>query len=228
MKKTIRIRESSLSAEPKAVLSGWMMPSRYQFVFVKVPSAGRVAYGFDRIYSTLRVVKYPTPSRVAAGAAAVPETYNGSFAEQLEQLAISREKERGVASSLDGKSRPRPTVVAGHSLGAALSTLFVMEDHDKRKFDVQTLCTFASPKVGTLDFVNLFNRLPINSWRIFNKHDLVPKLPPHIPVVLDYDHVNTAYEFDSSNFSQHNLVCWHVIETYLHWLNSTFALRAGC
>jgi hypothetical protein len=200
------------------------MPVRFR----QVPSAGRVAYGFDKIYSTLKVVKRRLPSEAGASAEDLEQPSGGSFVEQLEQLAISREKERNVRPAADGTRPHRPTVIAGHSLGAALSTLFVLENHDKRKFDVGTSCTFASPRVGTLDFVNLFNKLPIVSWRIFNKHDIVPKLPPHIPVVLDYEHVDAQYEFDSSSFTQHNLVCWHVIETYLHWLDSTVPLRQGC
>ena len=53
----------------------------------------------------------------------------------------------------------RLTTVAGLSLGAALATLFVMENDSKRKFDITTLCTFASPRVGKMEFVHLFNQL---------------------------------------------------------------------
>jgi predicted lipase len=197
--------------------------------FRQVPSAGRVAFGFDRIYTTLKVVKRPLPG-IADHAAASPETFGGSFADQLEQLAISREAERGVAApAAEGFTRPRrPTMVAGHSLGAALATLFVMENDAKRRFDVSSLCTFASPRVGNMEFAHLFNRLPIDSWRIVNQRDLVPKLPPHIPVLLDYTHVDDAYPFDSSAVAKNNLLCWHSMETYLHWLDSSSPLLPEC
>lgn len=200
--------------------------------FRQVPSSGRVATGFDTIYSTLRVVKHTLPSERAAaaqaGAAAAPETFSGSFAEQLEQLAISREVTRGVAPSATKGRRQRPTVVTGHSLGGALTTLFVMENATKHKFDITTLCTFASPRVGNKEFARLFDQLPIDSWRIVNTLDLVPKLPPHIPVLLDYDHVDTAYPFKSSDFAKNSLVCWHAMETYLHSLDASYALRQEC
>jgi predicted lipase len=199
--------------------------------FRQVPSAGRVAQGFDKIYSTLTVVKRRLSGAVQQRTeGAIPETYSGSFAEQLEQLAISREVERGITPRvIEGETRPqRPTVVAGHSLGAALATLFVMENDAKRKFDISCLCTLASPRVGNTEFVHLFNQLPIDSWRIVNTQDIVPKLPLHFPVVFDYDHVDVAYPFDSSGFAKNNTVCWHSMETYLHWLDGNTALLPAC
>src|SRR5208283_2739873 len=89
--------------------------------FRQVPATGRVASGFDRIYSSLKVVKRKLAEDLAAaapGAPAEPETFAGSFAEQLDQLAVSRELARGVRRSV-GEARPtRPMVVTGHSLGA--------------------------------------------------------------------------------------------------------------
>ena len=126
-------------------------------------------------------------------------------------------------------ARPkRPTIATGHSLGAALGTLFVMENEARRKFDISSLCTFSLPRVGNMEFVHLFNLLPIDSWRIVNIRDVVPKLPPHIPCVLDYSHVDTAYPFNSSDFAKNNLLCWHTMETYLHWLDASGKLLPEC
>ena len=148
--------------------------------FRQVPSAGRVAFGFDNIYSTMKVV--PVPHAASAEVAAEPEL-TGSFGDQLEQLALRREGERGVVSEFDeGRSRrDRPTVVTGHSLGSALATLFVLENSVKHKFDITLSSTLASPKVGNLEFKHLFDALPLTSWRIVNTRDVVPKLPPTIP-----------------------------------------------
>jgi hypothetical protein len=193
--------------------------------FRRVPSAGRVAHGFDRIYSSMKVVKRPLPKLPPL---AVPETYTGSFAEQLDQEVTSREIERGETAPV-GHPRPeRPTAVVGHSLGSALATLFVMENASKRKFDISTCCTFASPRVGDAEFVHLFNQLQITSWRVFNARDVVPRLPLKVPILADYEHVNEAVRIDSSPFAKNNLLCWHEMATYLHMIDDTFPLSEEC
>jgi predicted lipase len=194
--------------------------------FRQVPGAGRVAGGFDRIYGSLKVVKRPL--RGLKAAAVGPATFEGSFADQLEQEVLSREAERGLAAPEKRERRQRPTVVTGHSLGGALTTLFVMENASKKKFDITTSCTFASPRVGNKEFARLFDQLAIDSWRIVNTPDLVPKLPPHIPVLLDYDHVDTEYSFSSAGFAKNNPVCWHAMETYLHFLDANSAVGPEC
>jgi hypothetical protein len=198
--------------------------------FRQVPSAGRVAQGFDKIYTTLQVVKRPLVPAGAMMAEAVPEPFSGSFGDQLEQLAISREVERGFRASVaDVRERPqRPTVVTGHSLGAALTTLFVLENATKGKFDIQTSCTFASPRVGNMEFVRTFNQLPVNSWRIVNTLDIVPKYPPSLPPFLDYDQVDTEYPFSSASFARSGVGCWHSLATYLHSLDGSYPLLPEC
>jgi hypothetical protein len=196
--------------------------------FKQVPSAGRVAFGFDNIYSTMKVVPVP---HAASGQAAVAEPeLTGSFGDQLEQLALRREAERGVEREFAaGRTRrDRPTVVTGHSLGSALATLFVLENSVKQKFDISLISTLASPKVGNLEFKHVFGALPLTSWRIVNIRDVVPKLPPTIPFILDYEHIDVAYSFDSWLFAKRNLGCYHSIDTYLHWLDGSLPLAPEC
>jgi triacylglycerol lipase len=196
--------------------------------FKQAPSAGRVAFGFDKIYSTMKVVPVPRPA--PATAEFIEPELTGSFGDQLEQLALRRETERGVVHAFaEGRNRrDRPTIVTGHSLGAALTTLFVLEDSLKHKFDISLVSTLASPKVGNLEFKQIFDSLPLTSWRIFNTRDVVPKIPPTIPFVVDYEHVDAAYSFDSSPFAKKNLGCYHSLDTYLHWLNGGLPLAPEC
>ena len=196
--------------------------------FRQVPSAGRVAFGFDKIYSTMKVVPVPHPA-LGQPAAAEPEL-TGSFGDQLEQLVLRREMERGVVSEFaEGRTRRgRPTVVTGHSLGAALATLFVLENSVKDKFDISLISTLASPKVGNMEFKHVFGALPLVSWRVVNIRDVVPKLPPTIPFILDYEPVDVAYSFDSWLFAKKNLGCYHSIDTYLHWLDNGLPVAPEC
>jgi pimeloyl-ACP methyl ester carboxylesterase len=132
---------------------------------------------------------------------------------KLEQLAIGREVERGLAAPSAEVGHPkRPTIVTGHSWGAALATLFVMENDARHRSDVSSLCTFASARVGNLEFVPLFNQPPVDSWRIVNLRDVVPKLPLYIPGLRDYGRVDTAYPFNSFDFAKNNLLCRHTME----------------
>jgi len=198
--------------------------------FKEVPSAGRVAFGFDNIYSTMKVVTVPysTPGPTVAAASVLQ--FTGSFGDQLEQLALRREADRGVAHEFAaGRSRRnRPTTVTGHSLGSALATLFVLENSAKQRFDISMISTLASPKVGNREFKHLFDDLPLTSWRIVNIRDVVPKIPPTIPFILDYEHVDVAYSFDSALFARKNLGCYHSVGTYLHWLDNSVPLVPDC
>jgi len=118
-------------------------------------------------------------------------------------------------------------VVTGHSLGSALATLFVMENKEKNKFDIATVCTFASPHVGNTEFVNQFNQLALTSWRIVNTQDIVPKVPLHLPF-FDYQHVATPYEFSSAGVVKGGPACWHSMGTYLHWLDPNIQVDPEC
>ena len=211
--------------------------------FRQVPNAGRVAQGFDTIYSSLQVIRRPrvadgaatAKATVAASAASAqsaqpaPEKMSGSFTEQLEQLADSLE-EPTVQMQIRAKTArpPRSFVVTGHSLGAALATLFVMENWDKKKFDVSTICTFASPRVGNTEFARTFNQLPLTSWRIVNSLDIVPKVPMNVPMFFDYEHVDSPCEFSSGEQVKWNPVCWHSMKTYLHQLDQTIPVDPEC
>jgi hypothetical protein len=172
----------------------------------------------------------PVSHAVPGRAMAADVDLTGSFGDQMEQLARLREAERGVAGLFaeNRTRRARPTVVTGHSLGAALATLFTIENSVKDKFDISLVSTLASPKVGNREFKHIFGALPLASWRVVNIRDVVPKLPPTIPFILDYEHVDTMYEFDSWAFAKKNLGCYHSIDTYLHWLDHNMKLAGDC
>ena len=67
-------------------------------------------------------------------------------------------------------------VVTGHSLGAAVATLFAS------RIKAEQLYTFGSPRVGNKDFVNT---LTVPHWRFVNNNDVVPATP--IPPLYFHD-----------------------------------------
>jgi len=83
-----------------------------------------------------------------------------------------------------------------HSLGAALTTLFVMENEEKKKFDITTSCKFASPALATRICANF----QFAAHRVVAHRQLLgsgAQAPASHSGILDYEHVNTAYEFSS-------------------------------
>lgn len=204
--------------------------------FSQLPNAGRVENGFHQIYSTLKVLKRRLPAAgatvvpsAAPAPAAAPEAMQGSFSDQLEQLADTLE-DPGMQEQIRTAKIKRPRrsfVVTGHSLGSALATLFVMENKEKDKFNITTICTFASPRVGDAEFAEQFNALPLDSWRIVNSQDLVPKLPLHLPL-FGYQHVEAGYAFSSEGVVKRSPSCWHSMFTYLHWLDPKTDVEPEC
>ncbi len=47
---------------------------------------------------------------------------------------------------------------------------------------------FGSPRVGNAKFVETYNKLVVDSWRIFNKNDIVSS----VPRLCNYMHVNNS------------------------------------
>lgn len=95
--------------------------------------------------------------------------------------------EQGVSSSLaDAVARlaaeaPIQTFnVLGHSLGAALATLAAAELAARNTLGIKSalaVYTYASPRVGLLDFASWFHsNIPV-SYRIWNLLDVVPEVP---------------------------------------------------
>jgi triacylglycerol lipase len=205
----------------------------YPRMFHPVPSAGRVHYGFYRIYHTMQVVRAPhEPS-----AAPTPVAPGQTFADQVEQL-VPEIPNLAAPEPLSETTRRHHFVVTGHSLGAALCTLYVMEHAIRKKSEpeggrerrvvIERVCTFGSPRVGMHAFTQRYRNLPIDSWRIMNADDLVPKVPPRFPV--PFLHTDDSYVFSSEGIVAPGFKpsCWHSMRTYEHWLDPSVPLTAAC
>jgi hypothetical protein len=185
---------------------------------------GQVGYGFNRIYQTLRVVKYVRSE--AGGAEVQPRSIQPTrtFAEQV--AAVVREHAAIAAPRSNEAESPSAAMlidVTGHSLGGALATLYVAENTAAGHLSIPLICTFASPRVGDPTFAAQFDQFGIASWRIVNEPDLVPKLP-----LLGFQHVDTEYAYNSGGSVEWSLACWHSLSTYLHLLDPNQPLSAGC
>lgn len=185
----------------------------------KVPGCGAVGTGFARIYDTLEVVERP-----ASVAVAVAQSLRavGGFSQQVSTLVRRR---AAATAGAEAAAAPISIEVTGHSVGAALATLYVMENARTDQVSNPALCTFASPLVGDSTFAAAFNGLQLTSWRIVNEPDIVPKLPPEI---LGFTHVDAEQRFSSIGKVRSSLSCWHALATYLSLIDPALQPGADC
>ena len=205
----------SASKELVAVIRGtdtileWLHDAEY--LMVPCPITGSHGFsedGFTAVYRSLRMGQANgTPTAVAS-----------------------------MKSYLDSGSATSVTI-CGHSLGGALATLLTLDVGLNTSCHAPTAYTFASPRTGEYLFAGAFNASIPTHYRVVNRQDLVPKLPPILP--LPYEHVNTYFELvpppDAINPT---IPCMHHLTTYL-WLMSqqvagqtaagtTYQLDADC
>jgi hypothetical protein len=111
--------------------------------------------------------------------------------------------------------------ICGHSLGGALATLLTFDTALNTSCRTPVSYTYASPRTGDHPFAGSYNAAIPSSYRIVNRQDLVPKLPPILP--LPYEHVNFEYELNPPPGKINpSIACMHHLTTYL-WLMDQFA-----
>jgi hypothetical protein len=127
--------------------------------------------------------------------------------------------------------------ICGHSLGGALATLLALDVAANTVFAVPAVYTYGSPRTGDSLFASTFDQVVSNSYRIANRLDIVPALPPPI----DYEHVLNPYELNPIRLTplppkllvKSTLACEHSLVTYLYLLSlqsggSVLALEPAC
>lgn len=101
-------------------------------------------------------------------------------------------------------------VVTGHSLGAALVHLCVLDLVHGMRFSVTKAITFGSPRTGNIPFANYYNasRAPGDiRWRVTHYRDPIVHLPTVSPLNW-FEHVPTEVFFDRPDGSDpHHIVC---------------------
>ena len=122
--------------------------------------------------------------------------------------------------------------VCGHSLGGALAKLLTLDVALNTSCRTPTAYTFASPRVGDVIFAGSFNAVVPFCYRISNRQDLVPKLPPILP--LPYVHSNTHYELNPQSGQIDSAIpAMHHLTTYLYLMgqlvgSTAYPLDADC
>jgi hypothetical protein len=97
-----------------------------------------------------------------------------------------------------------PIAVTGHSLGGALAILCAADiSANEKNWNITSVITFGSPRVGNLDFSQFYDgRLGNITFREVHSRDVVP----HVPIrKMNYNHVAREVWY-SPDFSQY-IVC---------------------
>jgi hypothetical protein len=129
-----------------------------------------------------------------------------------------------IKSYLD-RGTATTVTVCGHGLGGALATLLTLDVKLNTSCNSPTVYTYASPRIGDHLFAGSYNPAIAASYRIENRQDLIPKLPPILP--LPYEHVNTQYELNAPpNAIAQTIPCMHRLTTYLWMMSHLLASKA--
>jgi pimeloyl-ACP methyl ester carboxylesterase len=131
-----------------------------------------------------------------------------------------------VVHALATLSFPHPVssvTICGHSLGGALATLLALDVAANTAFTDPAVYTFGSPRTGDSLFASTFDQVVKNSWRVANRLDIVPTLPPPV----DYEHVLNPVDLNPIQLSpwppkvlvKFDPGCEHSLQTYLYLLS---------
>jgi hypothetical protein len=166
------------------------------FLFVKCPflaGAGNTEDGFTAMYNSLTTA-------TAAGSPSLTKALAG----------------------LPWKKPVTSLTICGHSLGGALATLLALDVSANTPFKKPTAYTYASPHTGDITFANKYNTVVPDTFRIANRFDIVPKLPP--PPL--YEHVLGLFEISSivpgippKFLVKLDIPCEHFLSSYLNLLS---------
>jgi predicted lipase len=166
-------------------------------------------------------LQVPCPFLVGAG-----HTEDG-FTAMYESLRTgAAANSPSVVSALANLQYPRPVssmTICGHSLGGALATLLALDVAANTAFINPTVYTYGSPRTGDSLFASTFDQVVKNSYRVANRLDIVPTLPPPV----DYDHVLNPVDLNPIRLLpwppkvlvKFNPGCEHSLITYMYLLS---------
>lgn len=136
-------------------------------------------------------------------------------------LDIYQSARKQIITAMSKLSAHKQLYLTGHSLGGALASLCASDLATNTKFKDPAVYTYGSPRVGNTTFANQFNRKTGPHYRIYNRNDMVPKLPPLVytsPLTGDlyhYIHVKKGVELD---FPTGSLAGNHAVSGYFNEL----------
>jgi len=141
-------------------------------------------------------------------------------------------------------------VVAGHSLGAAIGTLATFDLRKTLGYQIDATWAFGKPRIGNAEFLRSYVAAATEQgvsppmWRVVHYHDIIPRLPPKLPGLLEFVHEPLEVYYTNRASSEYN-VCtqigdvenqtdycmwsWPLVrskpEDHVDYLNQTFEFK---
>ncbi|KAF2448636.1 alpha/beta-hydrolase [Karstenula rhodostoma CBS 690.94] len=111
------------------------------------------------------------------------------------------EVQDGVIKAVQAAQAEHPdfkVIITGHSLGGAVGTIGAAA---LRTIDIPVdLYTYGAPKSGNEEWATFLSGTDKGeSFRVVHKNDIVPKLPPSVPFLMPYAHVQPEYYITTGN-----------------------------
>lgn len=142
------------------------------------------------------------------------------------------------------KYKTNQIILTGHSLGGISTLLAVDIKNNYPRYQITSLVTFGSPRMGNPEFVKMFRKFNINSIRVTHYYDIVPHLPQerfgyqHIPSEIWYNEDNTKFikcndtdpnsdEDDNCSNSCYPIHCTSV-DDHMNYLNVNMGIDGDC
>jgi triacylglycerol lipase len=85
-----------------------------------------------------------------------------------------------ILTALDTLSARKSLMITGHSLGGALASLCAVDVAVNSAFSLPSVYNYGSPRVGDPTFAKAYSDKVDQSFRIHNRYDIVPHLPPQV------------------------------------------------
>lgn len=204
--------------------------------FLGVSAAGELAAivrGTDTVLEWMHDAAFlMLPNPIHSGAGMTEDGFTAIYKSLRTDRSLQSTSATASIGAYVHAGRARKVTVAGHSLGGALATLLTLDVALNTECRQPVVYTYASPRAGDHFFAGSFNATIPQSYRIHNRSDLVPNLPPFFP--LPYEHTNTSVELVAPmNAIDDSIGCAHHLTTYL-WLmdrmlgGNNYAVDADC
>lgn len=187
----------------------WIDDAKYTLVPYSPDSAdGKVEQGFSEIFRSM--------------------TVSAPVQKKCSETEAAEVKFESLGNYLAGLSSVDEIVVVGHSLGSSIAALVAFQAKQLLSKAEVKLLTFASPLTGDAQFVGTYQSQIIDSVRVVNRPDIVPRVPPPF---MGYRHTWHQLQIDSYPMHEvkRSVVCYHSLDTYLYVLRGAQGeLAAGC